>query len=111
MALILYLLAFLLINVKDLNSNNLLVFAGGFGTRLRSAVSDVPKPMAPVGDCPFLHYQIKNWIRQGVKSFIFLLHYEADTIIDYLTSERQGLFKSCDLEWLVEPEPLGTAVQ
>ena len=32
------------------------VLAGGLGTRLRSVVSDVPKPMAPVGGRPFLRH-------------------------------------------------------
>jgi len=41
---------------------NLLVLAGGFGKRLRSAVSDVPKPLAPVNGRPFLSYQIEDWL-------------------------------------------------
>ena len=32
------------------------VLAGGFGTRLRAVVSDVPKPLAPVAGRPFLHW-------------------------------------------------------
>ena len=33
-----------------------IVLAGGLGTRLRSVVADVPKPMAPVANRPFLDY-------------------------------------------------------
>ena len=33
-----------------------IILAGGFGTRLQSVVSDVPKPMAPIGEVPFLSY-------------------------------------------------------
>ena len=35
------------------------ILAGGLGTRLRSLVSDVPKPMAPVDDKPFLEHLLK----------------------------------------------------
>ena len=68
---------------------DLLILAGGFGTRLKSVVSNVPKTMAPIDNVPFLHYQIENWIFQGVKSFVFLLYYQSDIIIEYL--EKIGL--------------------
>ena len=38
----------------------LLVLAGGFGTRLKSVVNDVPKALAPVGSVPFLQLQIEH---------------------------------------------------
>ena len=53
----------------------LLVLAGGFGTRLQSIVSDVPKPLAPVCGKPFITYLIDHWMVQGVNDFIFLLLY------------------------------------
>ena len=40
----------------------LLVLAGGFGTRLKKIVSSVPKPLAPIGDKPFLYYFLNNII-------------------------------------------------
>ena len=40
----------------------ILILAGGFGSRLRSAVYDVPKPLAPVCGKPFLVYLIENLI-------------------------------------------------
>ena len=85
------------------------VLAGGFGTRLRTVVSEVPKPLAPVGNKPFLHYLVKNWIEQGVREFIFLLHYEADQIINYLeNSEFKRQIPDLKIGYIVEPEPLGT---
>ncbi len=86
----------------------LLVLAGGFGTRLRSAVAEVPKSLAPVGDVPFLHLQIEHWRNQGLESFVFLLHHQADLIIDFLRNERHSLLKDCKVQWLVEPAPMGT---
>ncbi|HEY5391656.1 MAG TPA: NTP transferase domain-containing protein, partial [Hanamia sp.] len=48
-----------------------IVLAGGLGTRLRSVVSDVPKCMAPVAGKPFLHYLTDYLIHQGLNHFIF----------------------------------------
>ena len=87
---------------------NMLVLAGGFGTRLQSVVSTVPKALAPVGSVPFLHLQIQHWIDQGVMSFVFLLHHQSNLIIDFLQSEKNGLLKNCEVKWLLEPQPLDT---
>ena len=86
----------------------MLVLAGGFGTRLRSVIADVPKALAPIGEVPFLHLQIEHWIEQGLGSFVFLLHHQANLIITFLKNEQHGLLKHCDVQWLVEPKPLGT---
>ena len=66
----------------------LLVLAGGFGTRLRTAVTDVPKPLAPVGDVPFLQLQIEHWLDQGIREFTFLLHHQADQIVAFLKAQQ-----------------------
>ena len=87
----------------------LLVLAGGFGTRLRSLVSDVPKPLAPVLGRPFIEYLIKNWINQGVSEFVFLLHYEAhkiQTILNLMSRNRE--FSMATFKVLIENKPLGT---
>ena len=84
------------------------VLAGGFGTRLQSVVAEVPKALAPVGDVPFLYIQIEHWIAQGLNSFVFLLHHQADLIISFLKIEQAGLLKDCEVQWLVEPTPMGT---
>jgi D-glycero-alpha-D-manno-heptose 1-phosphate guanylyltransferase len=89
-------------------NKRLLVLAGGFGTRLQSVVSDVPKALAPVGDIPFLHLQIENWLSQGLRSFVFLLHHQAELIIEFLEFERNKLLKDCELKWVIEPTALDT---
>lgn len=86
----------------------MLVLAGGFGTRLQSEVAEVPKALAPVGRVPFLYLQIKNWIDQGLRSFVFLLHHQADLIIKFLEAEKNGLLSGCQVSWLVEPSPMDT---
>ena len=86
----------------------MLVLAGGFGTRLQSVVSAVPKAMAPVGKVPFLHLQIQHWKNQGINSFAFLLHHQADLIINFLRLQMTGMLKGCEVHWIVEPTPMDT---
>lgn len=80
------------------------VLAGGLGTRLRSVVSDVPKPMAPVEDRPFLEYLLKFWISQGISKFIISVSYMRENIINYFGDNFQGV----KVEYLIERDPLGT---
>ena len=87
----------------------LVVLAGGFGTRLRSLVSDVPKPLAPVADNPFLVHLIEHWVQQGIKDFIFLLHYESEQIESVLDElSRSPEFAGIKFRCVVEKIPLGT---
>ena len=86
----------------------LMVLAGGFGTRLKSVVSDVPKALAPIGDKSFLHLQLEHWRRQGLQDFVFLLHHQANLIINFINSEKNGLLKDCKAQWVVEPIPMDT---
>jgi D-glycero-alpha-D-manno-heptose 1-phosphate guanylyltransferase len=86
----------------------LLILAGGFGTRLKGVTGDTPKVLAPICNLPFLHYQIENWVNQGVTSFIFLLHYQAETIIKYLKAEVVPIYNKCEFSWVIEISPRGT---
>lgn len=87
----------------------LVVLAGGFGTRLKTAVADVPKALAPIGDVPFLKLQIEHWLDQGVRDFTFLLHYRAEEIIDFLHSaQSNGLPENIQVVCIVEPMPMNT---
>jgi D-glycero-alpha-D-manno-heptose 1-phosphate guanylyltransferase len=95
---------------KSMNRpSELLVLAGGFGTRLRSAIGEVPKPLAPVRGRPFLYYLIENWRNQGVTKLTFLLHHKAKCIEDYLCDMKaEGQLENCDVHTVTEPKPLGT---
>ena len=94
---------------EHVRQTNLVVLAGGFGTRLRSAVSEVPKPLAPVFGRPYLHYLIERWVEQGVTQFTFLLHHQGSSIKAFLESQQnEGRLRDCELRTLTEPHPLGT---
>jgi D-glycero-alpha-D-manno-heptose 1-phosphate guanylyltransferase len=81
-----------------------IILAGGLGTRLRSAVPDLPKCMAPVAGKPFLAHVINYFQKQGVRSFVFALGYKSEVIIDYIASSHPGL----QANWSIEQELLGT---
>ena len=80
------------------------VLAGGLGTRLRSEVSEVPKPMAPVDKKPFLEYILNFWISQGVTKFIISVSYKRESIINYFGNSYNGV----QIEYFIEKNPLGT---
>ena len=81
-----------------------IVLAGGLGTRLRDAVPDLPKCMAPVAGKPFLSYVIDHLRMQGVGHFIFSLGYKWETIEEYLQKE----YSTLNYISVIEEEPLGT---
>ncbi len=67
----------------------ILILAGGFGTRLKSVVSGVPKPMAPILNKPFLEYQISEIKKYFPDAKIYLLtHYLSDIIEDYFKNDK-----------------------
>ena len=81
-----------------------IVLAGGLGTRLRSVVTDVPKPMAPVSGKPFLYYLL-HWLeKNGINRVILSVGYKWETIFN----EFGDSFNSIDLVYSVEDSPLGT---
>ena len=86
----------------------LFVLAGGFGTRLQSAVDMVPKALAPVGEVPFLQLQIEAWFSEGVRHFTFLLHHQADQIVTFLQDEGARYGGKCQFDWVIEEVPLDT---
>jgi D-glycero-alpha-D-manno-heptose 1-phosphate guanylyltransferase len=81
-----------------------IILAGGMGTRLRSAVPDLPKPMAPINGRPFIEYQMDYWIEQGVGRFMLSVGYMKEVIMDHLGSS----YRSASLTYAIEEEPLGT---
>lgn len=84
--------------------NEAIILAGGLGTRLRSAVPDLPKCMAPVGGKPFLSYVIEYYQRRGIGKFIFALGYKSEHFDNFLRSS----LPEHAYQLSVENEPLGT---
>lgn len=81
-----------------------IVLAGGFGTRLRHIVSDVPKPMAPVDGRPFLRYILDSLAAQGMNRVILAVGYKMEVIKTFFGSSYRGM----ELIYSPEDTPLFT---
>lgn len=81
-----------------------IILAGGLGTRLREAVPDLPKCLAPVAGRPFLFHVINYLRSQGIEKFIFSLGYKHELVTAYLEDQ----FPTLAYQIVIEEEPLGT---
>jgi mannose-1-phosphate guanylyltransferase len=75
------------------------VLVGGEGTRLRPLTYTTPKPMLPIANRPFLEHQVEHLRAHGIDRIVLACGYKPDAIRAHFGSE---------LEYVVEPEPLGT---
>jgi mannose-1-phosphate guanylyltransferase len=84
-----------------------ILLAGGKGTRLRPLTLHTPKPIVPIFDRPFLHYQI-DLVRQvpEIDEVILSLNYQPRRI-EEMFGDGHGL--GIKIRYVVEPAPLGTA--
>jgi NDP-sugar pyrophosphorylase family protein len=84
-----------------------ILLAGGKGTRLRPLTIHIPKPIVPIFNRPFLHYQL-DLLKQvaEIDEVILSLNYQPRRI-----EEIFGDGSECGLaiRYVVEPAPLGTA--
>jgi D-glycero-alpha-D-manno-heptose 1-phosphate guanylyltransferase len=81
-----------------------IVLAGGFGTRLRTMVPDLPKPMAPIAGRPFLEILLGALARKGFTRVVFSLGFLAEKI----TAHFGDRFLGMQLVYEIEESPLGT---
>ena len=81
-----------------------IILAGGLGTRLKSVVSDLPKPMASINGKPFLEYLLTFLQKNGVDRVILSVGYMQEAIIKYFGSK----YNKIDIIYARELAPLGT---
>lgn len=60
--------------------NTLMIFAAGFGTRMKHLTEDTPKPLVKVNDKPILYYSLDAATSQGFNHIIINSHYKAEQI-------------------------------
>ena len=83
-----------------------IILAGGLGTRLRDVVKDVPKCMAPVAGKPFLWYLLKYLARFDVRRVVLSTGYLHEVIKQWVSTYWK--YFPFEIRILTEPEPLGT---
>ncbi len=82
--------------------NEAIILAGGLGTRLRNAVPELPKCMAPVNGKPFIWHVVDHLQKQGITNFLFALGYKSEAFDAFLSSV------DINYKISIEDEPLGT---
>ncbi|MBC7907748.1 MAG: nucleotidyltransferase family protein [Rhodospirillaceae bacterium] len=84
---------------------DVVVLAGGLGTRLQGVLGDVPKVLAPIHGRPFLDHLV-DWLAGfGARRVVLCLGHLADKVVAHVASRPNPL----DIVPVIEPQPLGTA--
>jgi NDP-sugar pyrophosphorylase family protein len=84
-----------------------ILLAGGKGTRLRPLTIHTPKPIVPIFNRPFLHYQIDLLTQvPEIDEVVLSLNYQPRRIEEVFGDGKDLGIK---IGYVVEPAPLGTA--
>src|SRR5438128_5893563 len=84
----------------------LVILAGGKGTRLKDRLGDLPKPLIPIAGKALLEHQVELAKAHGFSDIVVFACYRPDLIEAQLgDGSRWGL----RIRSVVEPQPLGTA--
>ncbi len=81
-----------------------ILICGGLGTRLKTVLGQLPKPLVEVNGRPFLDYLVDDLIATGVSRIIFSSGYRAQVIREHYSNRRDAEFVFSE-----ETSPLGTA--
>ena len=82
------------------------ILAGGFGTRIKHLLGDLPKPMAPVNGRPFVEWVVRYLAAQGIRNVILSTGHLAETVEKHFAPQP---VKNVHVICVPETTPLGTA--
>lgn len=81
-----------------------IILAGGRGTRLRTVVADLPKPMADISGQPFISCLLQHLAGAGFRRAVLSVGYKHEDIEQFLGNRHASM----DISYVVEQQPLGT---
>ena len=81
-----------------------IILAGGFGTRLKHVLGNIPKPMAPVDGRPFLAYLFERLRGVGINHVILSTGYMHEKVQEYFGDSYRGI----NISYAQETTPLFT---
>lgn len=84
--------------------NEVIILAGGLGTRLQPVIEGLPKAMAPVRGRPFLEYLLDYLAESGLTHAIMSTGHLSDIIQDHFREKYRGI----KISYAFEDKPLGT---
>jgi NDP-sugar pyrophosphorylase family protein len=92
--------------MKSVGEMQVVILAGGLGTRLRPFTETIPKPMTEICGKPFLEYQLNHLKNSGTKKVLICLGYLGEKVQEYFGN---GNDFDLDIDYSYERELLGTA--
>ncbi|MCK5110894.1 MAG: nucleotidyltransferase family protein [Arcobacteraceae bacterium] len=103
-----------LVKIEDLGNmlsltnrpNEVILMAGGLGTRLRPLTQNTPKPLLKVGNQPILETIINNFSKYGFKNITISVNYKSEMIMNYF---GDGSKFDVNISYVHEDDRLGTA--
>ena len=81
-----------------------IILAGGYGTRLKSEIEDIPKPLAPINKIPFLDYLFDFLINNDIKVVILSVFYKYELI----QKKYNKKYKSIKISYSIDKSKYGT---
>ncbi|MBX7258558.1 MAG: NTP transferase domain-containing protein [Candidatus Hydrogenedentes bacterium] len=82
------------------------ILAGGLASRLKGVVDDRPKCLVEINGQPFLWHLLRRVRKAGFTHVVMLTGHRSNAVRDYLDN---GSAFGLEVEYSVEPAPLGTA--
>ncbi len=95
-----------LTEIKAILPLDVVIMAGGKGTRLQPYTNTCPKPMLELNGKPIIAYNIDRLLKFGVKNFYISVNYLKEQIINYITINYEKT--NAKFHFIEESEPLGT---
>ena len=92
--------------MKSVEEMQVVILAGGLGTRLRPYTETIPKPMIDICGKPFLEYQLAHLRKCGTKKVLLCVGYLGEKIEEYF---KDGKDFGLGIEYSYEEKQLGTA--
>ncbi|MDP7548337.1 MAG: sugar phosphate nucleotidyltransferase [Alphaproteobacteria bacterium] len=89
--------------LKDID---IVILAGGLGTRIKNALGDTPKLLAPIDGTPFLEFVINRLKLFGARRLVLGLGHLAGAVVEYLEAHPP---QEIAVVTKIESEPMVTA--
>ncbi len=89
---------------KSILPMDVVIMAGGRGTRLMPLTEHKPKPLLVVGDKAIIEHSVDRLITFGVNNIYISINHLGDQIVKYFTDNA----KEANIQYVREDRPLGT---
>ena len=80
--------------LRKLNKMNVVILAGGLGTRLSEYTKEIPKPMVRINKIPIIIHIINHYAKFGLNNFYIAAGYKKNVITNYFKKEDGSKYKS-----------------